>query len=71
MLDNFSLADAARAVALRNESGSHALLEISGNLDRLDLAEVVQTGVDLMSMGALIHQATWMDLSLRFESIAP
>jgi nicotinate-nucleotide pyrophosphorylase (carboxylating) len=71
MLDNFSLADAAKAVALRNAAGSHTLLEISGNLDRLDLAEVVRTGVDLMSMGALIHQATWMDLSLRFQGLAP
>lgn len=71
MLDNFSLADAAQAVALRNAAGSNTLLEISGNLDRLDLADVVRTGVDLMSMGALIHQATWVDLSLRFESDAP
>ena len=68
MLDNFSLADAAGAVQLRDRRGSMALLEISGNLDRRPLQDIVAIGVDLMSMGALIHQARWTDLSMLFEA---
>lgn len=68
MLDNFSLEDVAAAVAIRDKSNARALLEISGNLDRRPLEAIVATGVDVMSMGALIHQARWSDLSMTFET---
>jgi nicotinate-nucleotide pyrophosphorylase (carboxylating) len=69
MLDNFSMADVALAVQRRNALGVKTLLEISGNLDRKPVEDLVATGVDLMSMGALIHQAPWTDLSMRLEPL--
>ena len=67
MLDNFSMDDVARAVEKRDRLSPTTLLELSGNLDRIDPFQLVASGVDLMSMGALIHQAKWVDLSLQFE----
>jgi len=64
MLDNMSLADMANAVRIVN---GRALTEASGNMGERDLREVAQTGVDLISIGALTHSARAMDISLRFE----
>lgn len=66
MLDNFTPADMKRALALRNEIKSNSKIEISGNLDQMSPESVVASGADYVSMGALIHQAKWVDLSLRF-----
>lgn len=65
MLDNFSAADVRAAVALRAERGSRCAFEVSGNLDARPPEELVSFGVDFVSMGALIHKATWIDMSLQ------
>lgn len=64
MLDNMSLCDMAKAVALIN---GRAITEASGNMGDKDLLEVAQTGVDIISIGALTHTVRAMDISLRFE----
>lgn len=70
MLDNFALPDARTAVAARDAAGASAKIEISGNLDRWDPAELAALGVDYASMGALIHQAQSCDMSLLVGSDA-
>ncbi len=65
MLDNFSFDDVKVAVAERNLSGLNTKLELSGNLDEKNLADILQTNVDFISMGALIHKAVWVDMSLQ------
>lgn len=65
MLDNFSVDDVRKAVELRNAQHPHCLLEMSGNLDRADPKTLATLGVDAISMGALIHQATWVDMSMQ------
>lgn len=67
MLDNMDNEEMARAVALVQ---GRALTEASGNLGGLDnaaLLAVAQTGVDLISIGALTHTVTAMDISLKFQ----
>lgn len=64
MLDNMSLSDTAEAVRRVN---GRALTEASGNMGERDLREVANTGVDIISIGALTHSARAMDISLRFE----
>lgn len=64
MFDNMSLADMAEAV---RRVSSRALTEASGNMGEKDLRAVAETGVDLISIGALTHSARAMDISLRFE----
>lgn len=66
LLDNMAPAMLARAVALAREwrDGPVPELEASGNV-RLDtVREVAETGVDLVSVGALTHSAPVADLSL-------
>jgi nicotinate-nucleotide pyrophosphorylase (carboxylating) len=63
MLDNMSLSDMAEAVRM---IGGRALVEASGNMGERDLLSVAQTGVDIISIGALTHTIRAMDISLRF-----
>lgn len=62
MLDNMSPADMKRAVAL---AGGRALLEASGGVTADTLRAIAETGVDLISIGALTHSARAMDLSMK------
>lgn len=64
MLDNMSISDMTEAVRL---VGSRAITEASGNMGERNLAEVAATGVDLISIGALTHSVTGMDISLKFK----
>ena len=65
MLDNFNAADIALAVDIKNNSGKQVYLEVSGNLDRRSPEEICNFRVDFVSMGALIHQARWVDMSMQ------
>lgn len=64
MLDNFTPAQIADAVALINHKFE---TEASGGINLQNIEEYAKTGVDYISVGALIHQATSMDLSLKAE----
>lgn len=64
MLDNMSIEDMTKAVGIID---SKALVEASGNMGDKDLLIVAQTGVDLISVGALTHTIRAMDISLRFN----
>jgi nicotinate-nucleotide pyrophosphorylase (carboxylating) len=66
LLDNMSVEQMARAVALRAASGRTVFLEASGNLSLDRAPAVAATGVDYLSVGALTHSAPSADLSLRF-----
>jgi nicotinate-nucleotide pyrophosphorylase (carboxylating) len=67
MLDNFSAAQAAAAVAaLRNHDLHDAVLvEASGNVAEESLAAYTAAGVDAISIGALTHSPRALDLSAR------
>ena len=73
LLDNMD--DAAMATAVqrvhqwRAGGGQPVLVEASGNMSAERLPRVAATGVDLVSMGGLIHQATWADLSMKITSV--
>ena len=40
------------------------LLEASGGITIETVREIAKTGVDRISIGGLIHQATWIDIGL-------
>ncbi|GAB1442297.1 hypothetical protein MASR2M39_11320 [Ignavibacteriales bacterium] len=61
MLDNFCVEDMAKAVELTNNS---CLLEASGGITIENVREVAETGVDYISIGALTHTVTALDISL-------
>jgi nicotinate-nucleotide pyrophosphorylase (carboxylating) len=65
LLDNFSLGDLKKAVALVKSHGGGMILEASGNINLRNAARVAATGVDRISVGALTHSAPALDLSFR------
>ena len=68
MCDNMSLDETKEVVAFRNENYPHILLEASGNVTLDTIASIAKTGVDAISSGSVIHQANWIDLSMKVES---
>ena len=62
MLDNMSPADMKKAVEL---IGGRALTECSGNVTEENIKNIIDTGVDYVSSGALTHSAPVLDLSLK------
>jgi nicotinate-nucleotide pyrophosphorylase (carboxylating) len=63
LLDNMSLDELRRAVAL---CAGRAKLEASGNVSLDNVRAIAETGVDFISVGALTHSATALDVSLRW-----
>lgn len=61
MLDNFSLADLRTAVA---RVAGRLVLEASGGVDLTTVRAIAETGVDVISVGALTHSAPVLDIGL-------
>lgn len=64
MLDNMSCEDMKKAVEITN---GRALLEASGNVTAETIRSVAETGVDIISLGALTHSVKCFDISMRIE----
>ncbi|MEL7370125.1 MAG: carboxylating nicotinate-nucleotide diphosphorylase [Myxococcota bacterium] len=65
LLDNMDLPTTRKAVAL---VAGRAQIEASGGITLKTLRDVAETGVDLISMGALTHSARAMDLALDWST---
>jgi nicotinate-nucleotide pyrophosphorylase (carboxylating) len=63
LLDNMSLDEMRRAVG---ECAGRVKLEASGNVNLNTVRAIAETGVDLISVGALTHSAKAFDVSLRW-----
>jgi nicotinate-nucleotide pyrophosphorylase (carboxylating) len=61
LLDNFSLEDLRAGVAL---IGDRATVEASGGVNLDTVRGIAETGVDVISVGALTHSARALDLGL-------
>ncbi|GAA1958758.1 carboxylating nicotinate-nucleotide diphosphorylase [Microbacterium deminutum] len=61
MLDNFSLEDLRTGVA---QIGGRATVEASGGVSLETVRAIAETGVDVISVGALTHSARALDLGL-------
>ena len=64
MLDNMGLEDMRQAVQLIK---GRALIEASGGITLDRVRAVAETGVDLISIGALTHSAKALDISLELD----
>lgn len=64
MLDNMSNDLMRECVGL---VAGRALVEASGNMGEKSLREVAETGVDIISIGALTHTVKAADISLKFQ----
>ena len=62
MLDNMSVEQMREAVEI---TGGRALLEASGGITDETLRAIAETGVDIISMGAITHSVKAFDISLK------
>ena len=65
MLDNMSSDKMRKIVEM---AGGRVKLEASGNITLKNVHEVAETGVDMISVGALTHSYESLDISLEIES---
>lgn len=65
MLDNMNLEDMRQVVELAQ---GRAVIEASGGITLDSVHAVAETGVDLISVGALTHSAKALDISLELET---
>ncbi|MEL6188442.1 MAG: carboxylating nicotinate-nucleotide diphosphorylase, partial [Myxococcota bacterium] len=68
LLDNMDDATLRAAVEKNRGAERPAVLEASGGVTLERLPDLADTGVDLISMGALTHSAPAADLSLKYRS---
>lgn len=68
MFDNFSLADLRTGVA---QVAGRAVVEASGGVSLETVRAIAETGVDVISVGALTHSARALDLGLDVRIDAP
>lgn len=64
MLDNMSCEDMKKAVEL---IAGRAKLEASGNVTLENIREIAETGVDIISLGALTHSVKAFDISMKWR----
>ena len=64
MLDNMDCPTMAKAVKLVN---GRAKLEASGNVTMENIREVAESGVDIISLGALTHSVKAFDISMKWK----
>ena len=62
ILDNFKINEVEEAVKIVSKE---FLLEISGNINEINIIKYAKTGVDYISIGALTHSVKNIDLSLK------
>lgn len=67
MCDNMTPEQIREVVKYRDENFLHVLLEASGNISFETIESYAKTGVDAISSGSLIHQANWIDLSMKID----
>ncbi len=67
MCDNMTPSQVEEVVAFRDANFPHILLEASGNISLDTIVSYAKTGVDAISSGSMIHQANWIDLSMKID----
>jgi len=64
MLDNMDIETMKKAVALIRESNKKILIEASGGINLGNIRKAAMIGVDRISIGAITHSHTALDISL-------
>lgn len=67
MCDNMTPAQITEIVSYRNDNYPHIILEASGNISLDTIESYAATGIDAISSGSLIHQANWIDISMKMR----
>ena len=70
MCDNMDFEEIKKVVEYKNKNYPLILIEASGNVTLENIDEYIKTGVDAISSGAIIHQATFKDFSMKIKEAA-
>lgn len=68
MLDNMHPDTIRKAVKIIRDKAPSVTIEASGNVSLRNVRDIAETGIDMISVGALTHSAPAADISLKFES---
>ena len=68
MCDNMPIQTIKEVVSFKKSYYPHILIEASGNITLDTIEKVAKSGVDAISTGAIVHQANWIDLSMKIDS---
>ncbi|HDZ84381.1 MAG TPA: nicotinate-nucleotide diphosphorylase (carboxylating), partial [Nitrospirae bacterium] len=68
MLDNMQPDRITKAVDIIRNNAASITIEASGNVSLKNVRRIAETGIDLISIGALTHSAPAADISLNFKS---
>ena len=67
MCDNMDLKETAKIVEYRDTNYQSTLIEVSGNISLENISKYTHINIDAISSGSLIHQAQWLDLSMKIQ----
>jgi len=65
MCDNMNEDEIKKVVEYRNKFAPQTLIEASGNITLDSIEKYINLGVDAISSGAIIHQAVFLDFSMK------
>lgn len=65
MCDGMKIEEIREVVKLRNELSPNTKIEATGNITLETIKNYKNIGIDQVSTGSVIHQATWIDFSIR------
>ena len=67
LLDNMQPTEIKECIAIIKDSGKKIFIEVSGGITLKTLNRFLITGVDAISVGSIIHQATFKNIKLQFD----
>ncbi|MCI0500190.1 MAG: carboxylating nicotinate-nucleotide diphosphorylase [Epsilonproteobacteria bacterium] len=67
MCDNMAPEQIRIVADYRDKNYPHVLLEASGNITAETISGYINSGVNAISSGSIIHQAVWLDFSMKFD----
>jgi nicotinate-nucleotide pyrophosphorylase (carboxylating) len=65
MCDNMTPKQIHKVSEYRKKYHSHVLLEASGNITEDTITSYLNSGINAISSGSIIHQAVWLDFSMK------
>lgn len=68
MLDNMGLSEIEKAVDIIRRRNPDIIIEVSGGVRLDNIRSIAETGVDLISIGAITHSATAPDISMEIKA---
>ena len=67
LLDNMNSSEIKECIKAIEDSGKKIFIEVSGGINYKTLNKYLIKGVDAISIGATIHQATFKNIKLEFS----